>query len=211
MNTISEFWTNSDGSSHLAPISRRPSALEAVLLKTLREYPLLMRCLHMWNPITPVPIHPIFGSLSIKWNIITSTINHQKSMAISYWCRSMQLYGMTTCTTRNISDRFYRYRHKGFRYRQSPMSIQFFTLLRICWIAPKFKLISFLPIFAFPFSSTWESDCFWFLIFNFLTPSPCSCLGDRLLSWGLVLRKRWKLYFYIWNSSWTFFPPFCIN
>lgn len=46
-------------SARFAPMSRRVWALEIVRLKTVTEYPALIRCPHIDRPMTPVPIQPI--------------------------------------------------------------------------------------------------------------------------------------------------------
>lgn len=45
--------------ARLAPMARRGWALEIVRLKTVTEYPALIRCPHIDRPMTPVPIQPI--------------------------------------------------------------------------------------------------------------------------------------------------------
>lgn len=46
-------------SARFAPMSTRVWALEIVRLKTVTEYPALIRCPHIDRPMTPVPIQPI--------------------------------------------------------------------------------------------------------------------------------------------------------
>lgn len=65
---ISDYLANSLGYLQVAPRSRRGCAFDCVRLKTWSWCPLLKRCLHMWAPMTPVPIHPILIGLSI-WKI----------------------------------------------------------------------------------------------------------------------------------------------
>lgn len=56
---MSDYFAIYIGDDHLAPNSNKGSAFDLVLLKILTLYPALRRCLHMLNPITPVPIQPI--------------------------------------------------------------------------------------------------------------------------------------------------------
>jgi len=53
------------GSCQVAPSSSKDLAFYGVRLNTVSLYLALRRCLHMLNPMTPVPIHPIL-SASIK-------------------------------------------------------------------------------------------------------------------------------------------------